>query len=590
MTWDIGVLIALMVVALILFSWDRVPADVVALGLVLALVFTGLLPSDKAFAGFGSDTVIMIMGLLILVAALMRTGVVEIAGRAILRHTGNSPFGLLMVIMVGVASMSAFMSNTAATAFFLPVVIGLTKRAGLHPRQFLLPLAFASILSSSVTLISTSTNLVVSGLMTNYKLAPLGMFELSSVGIPIALVGLAYMSVVGWLWMRANKQAPSAKAESTTYLSEVVVLPESRLVGKTLTESKLGEDLDVTVVRLVRTKTQYLAPHGDMPIRAGDVLLVEGKPDTLLRIKDTAGIEIKSDYKLGDPNLPAAELGIVEVILLNRSPLLGRTLKGIGFREHYGLQVLGISRHGSLIDRKISQVSLRIGDVLLIQGSKSNIAALEADKSFRIIQTLDEQQPNRKRALTSVIIFVGVMALATVKVLPLSVAVILGAVLCFATKCITPDEAYRELEWKAVILIGAMLALGTAMESTGAASFLATQLMNLAGDDPLPLLATFFILTVLLTQPMSNQAAAVVILPIAIQTAMQLGYNPRTFAVMVALAASCSYLTPLEPSCLMVYGPGEYRFRDFLKVGSVLTLIIGALALWLVPRFWPVHI
>lgn len=590
MTWDIGVLIALMVVALLLFSWDRVPADVVALGLVLSLVFTGLLPSDKAFAGFGSDTVIMILGLLILVAALMRTGVVEIAGRAILRHTGDSPFGLLMVIMVGVASMSAFMSNTAATAFFLPVVIGLTKRAGLHPRQFLLPLAFASILSSSVTLISTSTNLVVSGLMTNYKLAPLGMFELSPVGIPIALVGLAYMSVVGLLWMRSNKQAPEAKAEPTTYLSEVVVLPESRLVGKTLTESKLGEDLDVTVVRLVRAKTQYLAPHGEMTIRAGDVLLVEGKPDTLLRIKDTAGIEIKADYKLGDPNLPAAELGIVEVILLNRSPLLGRTLKGIGFREHYGLQVLGISRHGSLIDRKISQVRLRTGDILLMQGSKSNIAALEADRSFRIIQALDEQQPNRKRALTSVIIFVGVMALATAKVLPLSVAVILGAVLCFATKCITPDEAYRELEWKAVILIGAMLALGTAMESTGAAKYLATQLMHLAGDDPVPLLATFFILTVLLTQPMSNQAAAVVILPIAIQTAIQLGYNPRTFAVMVAVAASCSYLTPLEPSCLMVYGPGEYRFRDFLKVGSVLTLIIGGLALWLVPRFWPVHI
>jgi di/tricarboxylate transporter len=292
--------------------------------------------------------------------------------------------------------------------------------------------------------------------------------------------------------------------------------------------------------------------------------------------------------KLGDPNLPEEELGVVEVILLSKSPLIGRTLKGVGFRERYGLQVLGISRHGKILQKKISELPLKLGDILLIQGPRSEIALLEADRTFRVITTLDDRQPKRRRAPIALAIFVGVLLLATFKVMPFSVAVILGSVAAFLTKCITPEEAYRELEWKAVILIGSMLALGAAMEQTGTAKYLASLILNWTrGLGPVWLLAGFFVLTVVLTQPMSNQAAAVVVLPIALQTAAQLEVNQRTFAMMVAVAASCSYLTPLEPSCLMVYGPGGYKFTDFLKVGSLLTLIIGAMAVWLVPRVWP---
>jgi di/tricarboxylate transporter len=589
-TFEIGLLLALTIGCVILFSFEWISPDVTALMLVLALVFTGLLKADAAFQGFGSETVIMILGLLILTAALLRTGVVDLVGGRMLRLTGRSPMRMLLVILVSTSLLSAFMSNTAATAFFVPVVIGMAKRAGLHARQFLLPLAFASILSSSVTLISTSTNIVVSGLMTRSGLEPMGMFELAPVGVPIALAGIVYMAVVGRIWLKrmAEEQTGEGAKNLRNYLSEVVVLPESRLVGKTLGQAALGHDLDFTVLRIVRGKTETLAPRAEAVIQAGDVLLVEAGPDEILRVKETAGIEIKADMKLGDHTLAPEELGIVEVILLGKSPLLGRTLKGIGFRERYGLQVLGISRHGQVLHRKISELALRVGDILLIQGPRSDIAAMEEDRTFRIIQTLGEQQPNRRRAPIAMAIFLGVLLLATFKVVPFSVAVILGAVVAFLTKCITPEEAYRELEWKAVILIGSMLALGTAMEQTGAAKYLAGLIVNWTdGFGVTLLLAGFFVLTVLLTQPMSNQAAAVVVLPIAIATAQQLGVNPRTFAMMVAVAASCSYLTPLEPSCLMVYGPGGYKFSDFLKVGSVLTFIIGAIAVILVPRLWP---
>jgi di/tricarboxylate transporter len=592
MTFEIALLLALIVAAVFFFAFEWFPPDVVALSVLLILVFTGLLPAKEAFAGFGSDTVMLILGLLLLTAALLRTGVMDLAAGPILRYTGKSENRLLLVLMVASAGLGAFMSNTASTAFFLPVVLGIARRLKLNPGRLLLPLAFSSILSSSVTLISTSTNIVVSGLMTRYGLEPMGMFELAPVGIPIVICGLLYMFFIG----RRLLPARTPHVDETDafgirpYLTEILILPKSYLVGKTLAESGLGHDLDLTVLRVIRDKTQHVAARPDLKLQANDVLLVEGLPDEIVKIKDKAGIEIKADVKLSDPSVQDDDVGLVEAIVQPRSPLVGSTLKRYRFRERYGLQVLGINRHGENLHRKISQVLLRMGDMLLLQGPKPNLVALEDTNAFRIIGHVGGSRPNRKKAPLAIAIFLGVLLLATLNVMPLPVAILLGCVLTFFTRCITPDEAYREVEWKAIILIGSMLALGAAMDKTGAAKYLASLIVDWAGlENPLLLLSGFFVLTVLLTQPMSNQAAAVVVLPVAFQTAVQLGLNPRTFAMMIAVAASCSYLTPLEPACLMVYGPGRYRFRDFLKVGSLLTLIIFVLAILLVPRVWPLN-
>jgi di/tricarboxylate transporter len=590
MTFEIGLLIAVVGLAILLFSFEWFSADVVALGILITLILTQLVPAKQAFLGFGSDTVVMTTGLLVLTAALMRTGVMDLVGRSILRHAGENPDRLLLVIMITSAVLGAFMSNTASTAFFIPIVIGIAQRGRFSASALLLPLAFSSILSSSVTLISTSTNLVVSGLMNQYGMAPMGMFELAPVGIPITVAGLLYMFFIGrrLLPVRAN---PTELAEGfglRPYLTEIMILPTSSLVGKTLAESGLGNELDLTVLRVVRDKDQYYVPKPSMKLQPNDVLLVEGTSEDILKIKDTAGIEIKADVKLADPNLQSEDIALVEVILMPTSSLLRQTLKKYRFRERYGLQVLGINRRGKNILRKISQVPLRMGDVLLLQGRKENIAALADDHTFNILGAVEEKRPNRKLALRASVIFMGALLLGTFKIVSLPVAVLIGATLAFVTKCITPQEAYREVEWKAPILIGSMLALGVAMENTGTAKYLASLLVNLSDyAGPLWLLAGFFVLTVILTQPMSNQAAAVVMLPVAVQSAVQLHLNPRTFAMMVAIAASCSYLTPLEPSCLMVYGPGRYRFADFLKVGSLLTILIFVIAILLVPRVWP---
>jgi len=589
-TFEIALLLGLIIVAVVFFSFEWVSADVVALGLLLTMMLTGLLPADKAFAGFGSDTVIMIIGLLIMTAALLKAGVVDIVGRFILRHVGRSVSLLLLAIMLAVALLSAFISNTAAAAFFVPVAIGVAVKAGIAPSRLLMPVAFAAILTSSVSLISTSTNMVISGLMTNAGLAPMGMFELAPVGVPITLVGIAYMFFIGRFWI-PDRTPPEELIEGfgiRSYLTEVLVLPKSRLAGKPLAESGLGSELDLNVLRIVRDKDHYLLPRRNMVVQEGDVLLVEGSREEVLKVKDTAGIEIRPDVKLSDPGLRGEDTALVEALVVPASPLIGQTLRHLRFRDRYGLQVLGLNRHGKNVLKKLSRISFRVGDVLLIQGRKSNIPALKEEGLFSILGEIEENRPDRMRALRTGIIFCAALLLATCKVVSLPVAMLLGAFLTFAAKCVTPSDAYREVEWRAVILIASMLALGEAMAATGTASYLAELVASgTAGLDPIWLLGGVFLLTVLLTQPMSNQAAAAVILPIAVQTAQQLDLNPRTFAMMIAVAASCSYLTPLEPACLMVYGPGRYRFADFLRVGTPLVLLLFGLALWLVPKYWP---
>lgn len=592
MTFSIALLLGLVVVALVLFSFEWVSTDVVALGLLLTLILTGLLPAKDAFAGFGSDTVIMILALLIMTTALVRTGVVDLVASVILRHAGIKLNALLAVIMVVVATLSSFISNTAATALFLPIVIGIAAKAKISPSSLLMPVAFASILASSVTLISTSTNLVISGLMTRANLEPLGMFEVTPVGIPIAIVGLLYMFFIGRRLIpdRAPAEGLLEQFGVRSYITEVLVLPDSPLVGKTFAESNLGRDLDLEVVRVIREPNLNLWPRPRMTIRAGDVLLMRGARKDILKVKDTAGIEIRPDVELSDPDLSTDETTLVEALIVPRSPLVGRTLRSIGFRERYRLQVLALNRHGRNMLEKLARTILHVGDVMLLQGRRTAIARLVDDGAVSVLNSVEELRVDRPRALRATIIFVAALALAGTNILPLAVAVLLGAFMIFLTNCISPGDAYRQLEWRAVILIACMLALGEAMIRTGTASFLAEQLaMVVQGISPLWLLGGFFVLTVALTQPMSNQAAAAVILPIAVHTAEQLQLNPRAFAIMIAVAASCSYLTPLEPACLMVYGPGRYRFTDFLRVGAPLTVVLFLLSLWLVPMFWPLQ-
>ncbi|HEY7748556.1 MAG TPA: SLC13 family permease [Aestuariivirgaceae bacterium] len=588
MTPEIASCLAILTVAIGLFAWDRIPAEVIAIGVMLATILTGLLPPEQAFAGFGSDTVMMLLGLLIMSAGLIQTGVVDIVGHYIFDLAGRRNRIFLPLIMVTVATVSAFMSNTAATAFFVPLVLGYAAKVRVSPSKYLLPVAFASILTSSVTLVSTSTNLVVSGILTRYQQPPMGMFELSPVGIPVAIAGILYLWTVG---VRLIRQRRDQKSEENigerNYQADVVLVENSSLVGKTLRQAKFTPQAGFKVVKLIRGTETRDKKLSDVRLQPGDELIVEGLRADLLKIKDVKGLDFKADVHLADPEIDKDNLTIVEGVLLPRSPLIGQSLKSLEFKERYGLQVLALHRAGS-VPRKISRARLRLGDVLLLQGTAENVKRLERGNLFNIFGGVDPQRLNRAHAPLALTIFAASILAVAFNLVTLPVAALSGAFLMFLTRCLSPEEGYRNVEWKALILIGALLSLGAAMEASGAGKYLAQQLIGLVGaHNPYALLSCFFVLTVALTQPMSNQAAALVVLPIAIQTAFELGSDPRTFAMMVAISASSSYLTPLEPSCLMVYGPGKYQFSDFLRVGTPLTLLIYLIAIVLVPVFWP---
>ncbi len=588
MTIQIGLLMLIILTVVVLFSIDQFRADVIAIGLLVTLSLTGLIPRGETFAGFGSDTAVMIFGLLVLTAAVTRTGVIDLAGRRLLRLLDNRRQHLLLVVTAIVTLLSGFVSNTATAALFLPIVLELSRRTRTPRARLLMPLAFAAILGSSLSLVASSTNVLVSGLMVDYGMEPLRMFELTLVGLPISLVGLLYMHFVGNRLIPVRGDATDeATLSIRPYLTEAVVVPGSPLIGKTLAESGLGRDLDLTVVRILRDKNRYVVPTPHHQLQVGDELLVKGDRSDVLRIKSLTGLELKAEVKLSDPRLQTDDACLAEIVVLPGSPVSGRTLKTLQFRQQYGLQVLGMHRRDKDLFSKLSQVRFRPGDELLVQGARATIGALDPSH-FYTLGMIERSGPNQRRAPISIAIFLGAVLLATLEIVSLPIAVTLGVLGVFLTRCITPDEAYHQVQWQALIVVGCMLALGTAMEYTGTARFIAEQVIRLEGlSQPTVLLSLFFFLTMLLTQPMSNQAAAVLVLPIAVQTATHLGLNPRAFAVMIAVSASCSFITPLEPACLIVYGPGHYKFLDFTKVGSLLTVILYLVSIVLVPLFWP---
>ena len=591
MAIEIILVLGIVVAVAILFATDRFPPDVLAMGVMATLVLSGLLPVNRALQGIGSESFLLILSLLVMTAALERTGFVDLVGSWVEKHVQKSSRRLEVIIILTAAIMSTFMSNTGSAAFLLPMVIGIARTMRVSRSKILMPLAFSSILASSVTLISTTTNIVVSGILESDGQPPLSMFELAPVGIPILLLGIFYLIFLGpkIIPNRPYQEPFTIETGVRNYLTELMIPIDSKYNGMTIAEAGLGRDLDITILRIAKNNRTFLVPNGKTTLETGDVLLVECDRDGLLKLGDDSGLELKPKTDIENDALKSERVSLFEVILLPRSPMIGKNLKELDFRRTSGLQVLGINRSGRTIRRKISEVRLAVGDQLLLHGSRLSAATLDQNGTFRLIHALRMDSLDKRKMAISIFSFLLVLVLASFNVIPASIAALIGMLVVFLTNCISPKEAYLMVNWQVLFLIGGMLALGYAVQDSGTAAFLAQSIVSITHGMPFHwLLGGFFILTMLLSQPMSNQAAAAVVVPVAMQTATQLGYDPRTFAVMIALGASCSFLTPLEPACMMVYGPGNYRFTDFIKVGLPLTIAIFILAMVMVPIIWPI--
>ncbi len=591
----IAITLILLVVAIALFATEKFPVDVVGIILVIALVMTRVLTVQEGFAGFGNDIIITIAGLFILVGGLIKTGLVDLIGRRLHRIAGDNEFILIALIMTVAAASASVLKNTTTTAMFLPVIIGLAAKAKVAPSKLLMPLAFGAILGGSCTLIGTSTNLAVSGAIVRYGQQPFSMFELTSVGIVIFAAGMFYMLLIGRKMLPNHGGGTSLTDDYSIreYISELLVLPNSRLVGKTIGESHINAELELNILGIIRGDQRTISPRANERIEAGDLLIVEGTIDGILLVKEEVGLEIKPDFKLNDNLLEGEDIELFEVMVMRYSQLVGQSLKSVGFRQNYDLTVLAINRHGETFIEKLSSVTLKFGDVLLVQGTRAEIEPLVVEGEMLLLEDVSASSMRLEKRKWAIAAFFLFLTLSLSKIvigfdIPLAVCVLLGVMLLLATKTVRYSEMYSLIDFRLLVLIACMMSFGVAMEKTGTDLFLAGYIQDYVGEyGPTAVLAGFFLLTVILTQPMSNQAAALVVLPIAVKTAIALGLNPRTFIVAVTFAASFSFITPLEPACVLVYTPGRYRFMDFVKIGTLLTIIAFIVSILLVPVFWP---
>ncbi len=582
---EIAIVLGLLLIGVVLFARETLSVDLVTLLLLLGLIFTGILTTAEAFAGFSSDILIILASIFVISGALRETGVLDVIGGALAKISGPSIGRLYCAITIVPAGLSGFMNNTTVTAMFLPAVTGLANRVGLSPSQLLMPLAFASILGGTCSLIGTSTNVAVSGYIEAAGMEPLGFFEMTPIGLVIVVTGLLFMFFVGRRLLPVDTGGDlTDDYELRNFLSEVTVLADSPLIGQEADRNDLGL-LDFRVLRLWRDG-EGIEPDG--LIQAADVLLIEGRAENLLKIRTMEKLEIGAGQSLDE--IEGGDSRVVEAVITPRSELVGRTLLEIGFRERFGASALAVYRRGRSLREELSELRLQTGDVLLLQGTADRIEALRLGDGFSILEEIHEETQSPRAGSIALGLFVAAILVSAFGWVPLSAAFLTAAVGVVVLRCITVEKAYTVIDWRLLILIGGMTAFGTAMQNSGAAAFLADAIVGVLGRLGIaPVLAGFFILTILLTQPMSNAAAALVVLPVALEAARLIGGEERTFAIAIMLAGSISFITPFEPSCLLVYGPGKYRLMDFIRVGGWLTVLLTVVTLVMLPLLWPLE-
>lgn len=616
-----------------LFVFSKLRADLVALLSLLALYLSGILTTQQALAGFADSTVIMVAALFVVGEGLSRTGITAWLGQFFMRQAGDSETRLLLVVMIGTAALSAFLSNTGTVAMLLPAVVAAAWRIGSLPSKFLIPLAFAANLGGLMTLIGSPPNIVVSDTLANAGYGGFGFFEFAIVGIPLTIVAALFILTLGRKLLPARQgggqsvdldQSMAELAESYRLASKLFrlrVRSGSALVGKTLAEAALGQRYGLSVLaveraggvdpadasRLARRRQAMrdqldrlqsdanALPGPDTKLQAQDFLLVKGNPQVVEALTSELGVGVEpidpAKESLSDLLL-SQEIGVAELLLTPRSDYAGRTVAEARMAEAHELQVLTVRRGEKVLPRQ--ETRLEFGDALLVRGKWEAIDRLRQDSPDFVVVGEPEAMARQVVKLTprsaiAVLVLLAMVGLMLFNVVPTVVAVLLAAVAMVLTRCVTPEGAYRSVNWQTVVLIAAMLPMSTALEVTGGASLIANTLVGTLGAiGPIALMAGVYLLTTGFSQVMSNTATTVLVAPIVLQAALSLGISPEPMLMMVAVGAAAAFLTPIaSPTNTLVFVPGGYRWGDYAKLGLALVVLVLLISLVIVPLAWP---
>lgn len=586
--------LAIVSVALIFFVWELFPMDVTALALLAVLLMTGILTLDEAISGFSNKAVLTVGAMFILSHALVKTGFVEVAADRLSRLGGNA-WVAIGLFLVATSFISGLINNTAAVAIFIPLAMHLSQRFQISPSKLLIPLSYAGIYGGMLTLIGTSTNLLVSSMVEQQGLPPLGMFEFFGMGLIFMAVGTVYnvFLVPRILPSRAGVSSLTGKYHMSPYLTEFEIGEASPLIGSTCLQRGVNQKYDITVLAIIRGDTRIETDLRNQKLLAGDILMARGTLANFVRFREEETVLMLTDRKMNQTELTRGESTIVEGLVTQDSSLIGSTLKDINFRNKFNSFVLAVRREGKTLREKIARIPLQFADTLLIFVPRSRISSLINNPDLAILQEHDTRLHKVRFWWLAIAVIPLIMLVAAAGFVDILEAALVGTVVLLLLRAITIQEAYRSVNWSVIIMIAAFVPVGIAMKNSGADKVVGSAITAF-GDlftgelAPRAAMSCLFLVAALLTSVLSNNAAAIALVPVSLSVAQQMGVDVSPFILAVAFGASTSFATPLGyKTNLMVYGPGQYRFSDFVKVGTPLNLVFWLLATFFIPLFWP---
>ena len=597
MTPDIAIVIGLLALGFILFVTEIFSIDVTAMILLSILFLFGYLTPEQAISGFSNPAVLTIAFLFILSHALQKTGILEYLVIRINKIADRSRLLGRAVYLFTIGLASAVVNNTAVVAIFMPVTIRLAHKYKLSPSKMLIPLSYAAILGGTLTLVGTSTNLLVNSIyVSEPNVEPMGMFEFARYGVILMSIGLLYILFI------APKLLPSRTVTSSLtksyhlggYLTEMKITEESPLVGTSCFDRGINKHYDVMVLDILRDEKMITSNIRQTTLKAGDILFVRGTLNNFLSMKEVEKITLLTDEKLTQQELETQDNVLVECLLTEKSDLVGHSLMTSNFRRRFGTFILAIRREGTIFRKKVAHVVLQAFDTFLVYGPSNKINELSKGGDFIVLGEVKAKLRKKRFWWMSIVVVLGGIGLAAAGIMPIMSGAMIGVVLLLAIKVITPQEGYQSIHWQVIVLIAALIPVGIVIESSGAAEWLGGFISSVARMAPIEwqahaLLALIYLITMILTEVSSNAATAIIMTPIALAVTQQMDFEPRAFIFAVAFAASASFITPVGyQTNLMVYGPGGYKFSDYIRVGFPLALIFWITAVYFLPILWPI--
>lgn len=600
MTSDQILILAILMMTIGLFLWGRWRHDIVALGCLLACVFAGLVPSELAFSGFGHPAVVTVGCVLILSWGLQSTGAVDLLVQKVLPTTVGPTLTIAAITGLG-AVLSAFMNNVGALALLMPVAIQIARRLKLPPGRVLMPLSFGTILGGMTTMIGTPPNLIVSAFRAQSGPGSFGMFDYTPVGLAVAVAGVLFAALAGWRLVPARQQKGAEGFDIGAYRAEARITEKSKAAGMSVREAEnILEEADAQIIGMIRNDFRVSAPNMRRLLRSGDILVIEADPEALSAALSGLGLVLeehareetvkgegaeKDSGKSGD----AEETVLQELAVMPNSSLIGRSASNVRMRTRYGLILLAISRTGQRSVKRLRSTVIKAGDVLLVQGEPGSISGFASGFGCVPLAARAISIPDSKKTILSVAVMVFAIGGAAFGLLPAAISFATGVLALMLLRIVPLRKVYEAVDWPVIVLLGALIPVAVAMESTGAADLLAQSLLDyIARGNPVVALALILIVTMTLSDLMNNAATAAVMAPISISTAIALNSNTDTFLMAVAIGASCAFLTPIgHQNNTLILGPGGFRFGDYWKLGLPMEILVVAIGIPMLLFVWP---